>query len=281
MSNDTSTTEPVTESIRTARSSIRRSPVIRAILFALIGVLIVAIAWQVYATASAPPPGRRVAFPTLTDTLTALGAVLVDSEFWGVVALSMRAWAIGLVVSVVIAIPVGMWLGLSRTAYRFARLPIELLRPIPAIIILPLVIVLLGTGVEFQVVLIMQGVVWPLLIQTAYGVHLAHDTLIDTAKSYRLNWWRTIAFFRFPAAAPQIATGLKVGAAGAFAITVTTEYVGGSFGIGNELLGALSREDVPTTYAITLFTGIIGIAMILVFGAVEKYFARWAPGGGA
>lgn len=270
---------PVTEAVRAARF-VRRSPRVLGAVFAVLGILLVALAWQFYAIASAPEPGRRVTFPMLTDTVSSLGGILADPHFWEMVGLSMRAWSIGLIVSVVIAIPVGMWLGLSRTAYRFARLPIELIRPIPAIIILPLVIVLLGTGVNFQVLLIMQGVVWPLLIQTAYGVHLAHDTLIDTAKSMRLSKWRTVAFFRFPAAAPQIATGLKVGAAAAFAITVTTEYVGGSFGIGTELLGALSREDVPGTYAITLFTGIVGITMITVFSAVERYFARWAPGGG-
>ncbi|MFV0374815.1 ABC transporter permease [Microbacterium sp.] len=278
MSSSTTTTAPVTEAVR-AGSFRRRSPYIRGILFAVAGIVLVAVAWQLYAIASAPPPGRRVAFPTLTDTLGSLGELLVDPGFWRLVGFSMRAWIIGLVVSTVIAIPVGMWLGLSRTAYRYARLPIELIRPIPAIIILPLVIVLMGTGVNFQVILIMQGVIWPLLIQTAYGVHLAHDTLIDTAKSLRLTRWRTIAFFRFPAAAPQIATGLKVGAAAAFAVTVTTEYVGGSFGIGTGLLAALSREDVPATYAITLFTGIVGITMILVFSAIERYFARWAPGG--
>lgn len=247
---------------------------------ALPGVLIAAVIWQTYAMALAPSDGRRAVFPTLTETIASMGQLLTHSSFWGAFGFTLRAWGIGLACSVALAVPLGLWIGLSRTAYRALRVPIELIRPIPAIIILPLVIVLLGTGVEFQVVLIMQGVLWPVLIQTAYGVHLTHATLLDTAKSFRFGQWRSVAFIRFPSAAPLIATSLKVGAATAFAIAVTTEYVGGSFGLGHELLAALTREDAPQTYAITLFTGVVGIAMIFIFTLIERYFARWAPGGG-
>ncbi|MCP2636054.1 ABC transporter permease subunit [Microbacterium sp. HD4P20] len=246
---------------------------------AVAGIAILAAAWQLYSSAVAPAAGRRAAFPSLVDTLDALGGLVVDPSFWPYVGYTMRAWAIALVISVAIAVPLGLWLGLSPAAYRFFRLPLELIRPIPAVVILPLVIVLLGTGLNFQVVLIMQGVVWPVLIQTAYGVHLTHRTLLETARSFGIGRWRVIAFFRFPAAAPLIATSLKIGATVAFAIAVTTEYIGGSFGIGSMLREATVNENIPAAYAITMFTGIAGVVIVLVFAGIERYFARWAPGG--
>lgn len=268
----------ITSRRRRGRPPLQRT---RRVGLAFAGIAILATAWQFYALVVGPSAGRRATFPTLADTIEALGGLMVDPTFWLFVGFTMRAWAIALVVSVVIAVPLGLWLGLSPAAYRFFRLPLELIRPIPAVVILPLVIVVLGTGLNFQIVLIMQGVVWPVLIQTAYGVHLTHATLLETARSFGIGRWRVIAFFRFPAAAPLIATALKIGATVAFAIAVTTEYIGGSFGIGSMLREATVNENVPAAYAITMFTGIAGIVIVLVFAGIERYFARWAPGGGS
>lgn len=238
------------------------------------GLIGVAAIWQL-ATVSGVVPATVA--PTFTATLSDLGELLGDEAFWSQVWLTIRAWALGLGVSALIAIPLGVLLGTSDRAYRFFRIPIESLRPVPPVVVLPLALLLFGGDLLFKIVLIAQGVVWPLLIQTVYGVRTTDPVTLDTARVFRIGLWRRIAIFRLPSAAPMIATGLRLAAATAFAVTIVTELVGGAPGLGQLLIFAQSANDMTRVYSVTIFTGIAGVAITGAFVAFERVLLRWRP----
>lgn len=244
----------------------------------LVGLAIVGAAWQIYALANTTDSARAIV-PTLDATLVEFGILIADPVFWGDLLLTLRAWSLGLLIGAVIAIPIGVILGTTPRIYKFVRVPIEIARPIPPIVILPLVLLVLGTGLNFQILLVVWAVSFPLIIQTTYGVQLTHKVLIDTARSFTISKLRTIMLFRVPAAAPNVSTSLKLSAAMAFGVTIMTEFVGGSWGIGRTLLLAQLSDNVARTYAVTLFIGLVGVVIMGLFTIVESRFARWAPGG--
>jgi ABC-type nitrate/sulfonate/bicarbonate transport system permease component len=212
--------------------------------------------------------------PTLSSTLIALGDLVGSATFWTAIGDTVRSWALGLLASAAIAIPLGLAVGASERAWRFVRIPVEALRPIPPIVILPLALLILQGGIEFKVALIMQGALWPLLIQTSYGVRAIDATVLDIARSYRLGWWRRVAFVRLPAALPMVASGLTFAAAGAFAVSLVTELVGGATGLGQLLVVAASGNDLPRVYALTLVAGLFGLLVAAVFGALQHRVGR-------
>ena len=212
--------------------------------------------------------------PTLSSTLTALGDLVDSAPFWTAVGDTVRSWALGLLASAAIAIPLGLAVGASERAWRFVRIPVEALRPIPPIVILPLALLILQGGIEFKVLLIMQGALWPLLIQTSYGVRDIDANLLDTARSYRLGSWRRVVFVRLPAALPIVASALKLAAAAAFAVSLVTELVGGAAGLGQLLVVATSGNDLPQVYALTLAAGLFGLFVAAVFGALQHRVGR-------
>lgn len=246
--------------------------------WALVGLVIIGTIWQLYALANTTD-SARVTVPTLDSTLVEFGVLMTEPSFWGDILFSLRAWSTGLIVGAVLAIPIGVILGTNPRLYRFVRVPIEIARPIPPIVILPLVLLVLGTGLNFQIVLIAWAVLWPLIIQTTYGVQLTHQVLLDTARSFSIGRFRTVMLFRVPAAAPHVSTALKMSAAIALAVTIMTEFVGGSWGIGRTLLISGTTDNVARTYAITLVIGLVGILIVGVFTMIESAFAKWSPGG--
>lgn len=241
------------------------------------GLLAVAAAWQA-ATVSGLVP--QTIAPTFTATLADLGTLLGDPEFWRQVQATLRSWALGLLLSILIAVPLGVLLGTGPRTYAFFRLPIESLRPIPPVVILPLALLLLGGDILFKVVLIAQGVVWPLMVQTAYGVRTTDPVTLDTATAFRIGRLRRTFLFRLPSAAPMIATGLRLAAASAFAVAIVTELVGGASGLGQLLVFAQSANDMTRVYSVTIFTGIAGVAITGGFVALERALLRWDPRGG-
>jgi ABC-type nitrate/sulfonate/bicarbonate transport system permease component len=213
--------------------------------------------------------------PSPAATARRLAELLGEPALWSALGRTLRAWASGLLAACAIAVPAGMLLGHSDRAYRFVRVPIEALRPVPPVVVLPLALLVLGGGIAFEIVLVAQGVVWPLLIQTAYGVRTTDPVALDTARSFRLGAaWRT-AYVRLPSAAPMIATGVRLAAATAFAITIVCELVGGVPGLGSLLVLAQSGDDVETVYAVTLVAGICGLAIAGLFGLLERRVLGW------
>lgn len=244
-------------------------------LLPLSGLALVAVAWQVSTVSGLVSPTIA---PSFTETASELTTLLRERSFWEDAWLTVQAWAVGFGVSILIAIPLGVLLGTSDRAYRFFRVPIEALRPVPPVVVLPLALLLLGGGLVFKVVLIVQGVIWPLLTQTVYGMRTTDPVALDTAKSFRVDIRRRLLLVRLPAAAPMISTGLRLAAATAFAVTIVTELVGGAPGLGQILILAQSGNDLVKVYAVTIFTGVAGILITTLFVLLERRLMRWQPG---
>ena len=90
-----------------------------------------------------------------------------------------------------------MLVGSSRLAYRALRVPIEFLRPIPSVALIPLAVLVYGTGLESKVFLAAFASFWPLFMQTLYGVQDVDPVATDTARSFGLGrlerLWRITA----------------------------------------------------------------------------------------
>lgn len=260
------------EHVGSSRTRRTWRPSIRGLLLSVVGIAVVAVAWEVVTRAGLLPASQ---VPTLSDTVARLGTLLTSSDFQAALGLTLRAWAVGLVIAVTIAVPLGVLLGLNDHAYRFVRLPLEAIRPVPPIVILPLALLALGGSIAFQSTLIVQGALWPLLVTVTYGIRDVDPTTLDTARSFRLGRVRTLLFVRLPAATPLMASGIRLAAATAFAVTIVTELVGGARGIGTVLMVGQSGGDVATVYAVTLLAGLVGLVIAFGFGLVERRVLRW------
>ena len=238
----------------------------------VLGLTFTIAIWEGLAQAHIVSPGS---LPTFSATATRFIEFLGDPEFFDFLGHSLIAWTFGLFAATLIAIPGGIFIGLSATAFNFVRVVIESIRPVPPIVLLPLALLIIGGGVLYQTTLIVQGAMWPLLITTSYAIRNVDPVVSDTARAFRLTSFQTLFFVRIPAALPELATGLKLAAATAFAVTVVSEILGGAKGIGTQLMIAGSGGDTITVYAVTIVAGVVGLTISFIFGALEKRFLAW------
>jgi ABC-type nitrate/sulfonate/bicarbonate transport system permease component len=219
----------------------------------------------------------ETSIPTMTATVGELFTQLGESGFWSAVGKTLEGWALGLGIAMALGIPLGMLIGSSRWLFRAFRVPIEFLRPIPSVALIPLAVLIYGTGLESKVFLAAFASFWPMLIQTIYGVQDVDPVATDTAKSFGLGRLARVRHITLPSAVPYIATGVRISSAVSLILVVTAELVIGSAGLGREINTARSGGNLEVMYALILATGILGWVLNMVMTAGERRVLRWHP----
>ncbi|MDK9646797.1 ABC transporter permease [Propionibacterium freudenreichii] len=244
----------------------------RALILGTAGIVALGAVWQTAV-------GLRILNPEIVPGVGATLAELVRlvglPGFYVTLGQTLLSAGVGLVLALVIAVPVGLALASSAWLRRLLNATIDALRPIPPIVLLPLAILAIGGGLGFKVTLVLQGALWPLLLQTSYGLRAVDPLQTDVAASFRIDPLRRLFLFRIPAAAPVIFSGLRLAASTAFGVSVMTELVGGERGLGSILAIAQSGNNVPRVYAITIITGLVGLAIAFFFGRLERLLLPW------
>jgi ABC-type nitrate/sulfonate/bicarbonate transport system permease component len=215
--------------------------------------------------------------PAMTTTFRELWSMMHTGEFWTAFGQTVRGWALGLGIATALAVPIGILLGSSQFALRAFRVPIEFLRPIPSAALIPLLFLTLGTTLKSEVFLATFGAFWPLLVQTIYGVRDVDPVALDTARSFGVGRFERLYRIKLPSAVPYIATGLRISSAVALILAFTAELFMGTGGLGQIMNVAESFGLIVQVYALALATGFLGLAIYVVFAAIERRALRWHP----
>jgi len=216
-------------------------------------------------------------FPPVSAMLSTLGGEAATASFWAAVGHTLQGWAIGLALAALIAIPAGIVIGSSRLLYRSLRAVIEFLRPIPSVALIPLAVLIYGSGLESKVFLAAFAATWPLLMQTLYGVQDVDPVATDTARSFGFGRASRLLRVTLPSAVPYIATGVRISAAVALILCVTAELVIGAAGLGREINLARQGGAVESMYALIIATGVLGWALNALFTRGERRVLHWHP----
>jgi NitT/TauT family transport system permease protein len=218
-----------------------------------------------------------VQFPLVSTILLNAAQLAVDLEFLGDVAATFGAWALGLVLTVAVAVPAGLLLGSVPPIERALRPIIEFMRPIPSVALIPLAAFIFTERLDMKIAMIMYASMWPILINTIYGLKDVDPVAKETLRTFGFGPLSVLWRVSLPSTAPFIATGVRVAATIALILAVSTELLsGGSDGIGTFIIVAGSSPDGLTlTVAATVWAGILGIIAngALVWG--ERRIFRW------
>jgi ABC-type nitrate/sulfonate/bicarbonate transport system permease component len=219
----------------------------------------------------------REHFPPISETISTLVDQLGEGSFWEAVWNTLQGWALGLGIAAALAIPLGIVIGSSRLLYRATRGLIEFLRPIPSVALIPLAILIYGTGLQSKVFLAAFASFWQLLVATLYGVQDVDPVATDTARSFGFSRPQRLLRVTLPSAVPYIATGFRIASAVSLILTVTAELVIGSAGLGRAINVARSGGNEELMYALIMVTGILGVLLNMIFARAERRVLRWHP----
>ncbi|WP_447913649.1 ABC transporter permease [Microbacterium phyllosphaerae] len=235
-------------------------------------IVAVLVAWQVFATI-----GNLGAVPTPVAVGAAAITAIVEGSLWGALGTTVASWGVSLILAVVVGVAVGFPLGASRIAYRMSVFTLDFLRTIPALVLVPLVVLLYGSGLESTILLAFFAAVWAVIMQTIYGAHDVDKVARDTFRSFRIRRGDTLLFLLVPTALPYIATGIRLAAAICLLVTISAQIVIPAGGLGESILTSQLGGDIPTMYAYIVFCGLLGVGVNAGFARIEKAVLSWHP----
>ncbi len=194
---------------------------------------------------------------------------------------SLLHFAIGMVAGALVAMPIGMGMGWSRTADRVFDPIIELLRPIPPLAWIPFAIVWFGLTHESAGFIVFIGAVFPILINTYVGFRSLPRVYVESAKVLGATKDRDlIRYVAFPHALPSIAGGVRIAMGIAWMCLVAAEMFGVSTsGLGYKIWSFyyLHKMDQVMLYMIIL--GLLGLLIDRTFRyIVEDRMLKWRIG---
>jgi ABC-type nitrate/sulfonate/bicarbonate transport system permease component len=207
----------------------------------------------------------------------ALAAEFRRPAFWIALGGTVRTWLLGLALAVAAALVCGIVIG-SVPALRTATAStIEFLRPIPSVALIPLAVLLYGTGMAATLLLVVYASFWQVLVQVLHGVADVDPVARDTARSYQLGRLARVRYVIWPTALPYAVTGIRLATSVALVLAITGELVIGTPGLGKEIALAQTGGAVAAMYALVVVTGVLGLAASLATRAAERRVLAWHP----
>lgn len=177
--------------------------------------------------------------------------------------------------SCLVALPLGVLLGLSSSLSRAFYPFLEFLRHIPPLALLPLLVLWFGIGEGSKMVLILMATFFPVFLNTLDGVRRCDPQLIEVGSSLNLSAWRIFYRIIIPSALPSIITGLRLGLGYSWRALIGAEMIAASSGLGYMIhdAEALSRSDVIVVGIVVL--GIVGGVTDHLFFRLTRSLIPW------
>lgn len=236
-----------------------------------VGVAAVAI-WWIAAELDLLPPEI---LPTPLEVFLAWFNLAFEAQFWAAFFQTLGNGMAALGLAIVIGVPLGLLLGLVPAVERTTRFLLDLGRSFPVIALLPVMVLLFGATPQMEILVILLGVLWPVLLQTIYGSRRMDPVIRDTVSSYRINLWLVFTKVLLPGAAPFTMTGVRVAGSVAILIAMGVELLAWTPGMGSELGRAQIEEAPDIALGYLFWAGFLGLGLNYLFQFIEDKALVW------
>ena len=214
-------------------------------------------------------------FPPMSKNLVVFYHLLLDGTLFLELARSFGRIFGGFFLAIVIMVPLGVAMGLFKPIYNLFEPFIELIRPLPAPALIPVIILFLGIGEAMKIIVIAFACSFPILINTMDGVKSVEPTFVDTAKIFGRNRYEIILQVILPASLHQIFTGWRIALPIALIVDIVAEMVGALNGIGRFILVMQRSFDIPEMYAGIFLVAIVGYALNALLRFLNNAVIGW------
>jgi ABC-type nitrate/sulfonate/bicarbonate transport system permease component len=203
---------------------------------------------------------------------------ILDGELFGATYQTVLTSVGGLLIGGLIGTLIGIVCGLNRIADRLFQFPIEALRPIPSIALLPIGLLIFGFGYRMEIAIVAFAAIWPMLILTRAAVVAIEPRLMEVARILNFGIWQKVTKFILPAVLPRLFVALRLTTGIALIVSVTVEVTANPLGLGYGMLSAQQSLRPALSLAFLLWIGVVGWALNALLEHVQHRL--FTPGTG-
>lgn len=240
----------------------------------MISPVVLLVLWQVASTAGWLSD-NTLASPT--QVLQKAKELIGTGELGSAIVASAARVGLGLLFGLSAAVVFALLSGLFRWGEDIIDAPIQMLRTIPVVGLIPLLIIWFGIGEEPKVVLIALGVFFPLYLNLFAGIRGTDPTLVEAGHSVGLSRWGLITNVILPSALPSALVGLRYSIGVSWLILVFAETINATSGIGFLINQARDFYETDTIVLCLVLYALLGLIADLLVRGLERMLLSWRP----
>ncbi|MGV9723524.1 ABC transporter permease [Nocardia beijingensis] len=237
------------------------------------GLVLAVIIWQLGARtwlgATTPAP---------TEVLEAGWELIRSGELWQHLAASGRRVAVGLAIGIGIGLVCGVAAGLFRVAEDLVNGPLQALRMLPTLAMVPVFIIWFGIGDSFKIALIIVAPIFPIYLNVLAGIRGVDRRLVEAAESLGLNRFELTTKIILPGALPQILVGLRQALGIGWLTLVVAEMQTTPVGLGFLMNDAKEFLRTDQIFLVLVIYAVLGLLTDLFVRVLEHRFLAWRTG---
>jgi ABC-type nitrate/sulfonate/bicarbonate transport system permease component len=252
-----------------------RNAVLAERILPALSIVVFFVAWQLLVDLRNIPP---IYLPSPLAIMHALISMVEDGSLFYNLAATMLRIMVGFLLAAIVGIVVGIVMGVSRIFERIADPWIAALYPLPKISLIPLLIIWLGTGEAYKIVISAVTAFFPIVMSTYAGVRQVDRGLVKAAEDLGANRRQTQFSVVLPAAIPTIFAGLQLGMGVTIILVVAAEMIGGSSqgGMGNLLIQAGQVLETEKVFAALITLTLMGAVIMKGQQWLDRKLTPWA-----
>jgi nitrate/nitrite transport system permease protein len=185
-------------------------------------------------------------------------------------AYSLARVGLGFLLAMLVAIPFGFLIGMSPLAYEAFNPFIQILKPISPLAWMPIALYTIKDSSISGIFVIFICSVWPMLLNTAFGVANVRKELLNVTKTLEVSPLRKAFLVILPAAAPTILTGMRISMGIAWLVIVAAEMLVGGTGIGYFLWNEWNNLSLTSVIFAIVMIGLVGMMLDIAFAKLQK-----------
>jgi NitT/TauT family transport system permease protein len=243
-------------------------------------IVVALIAWQVLTANHIRLWVRFDTLPTVTQILHRLRVQVQTDTFWLDLGQSLIRILSGFGLAAVIGVATGVALGRSRWFADIFGPLTELARPIPAVAIVPVAILLFPTDEAGIVFITFLAAYFPIMVSTRHAVRALPTIWEESVRTLGGNRWDVLVRVVLPGSLPGVFSGLSVGIGVAWICVVSAEMISGRLGVGYRTWQAYTIVDYPGVFVGIITIGVLGFATSAAIELLGRRATRWLPRAG-
>ncbi len=187
---------------------------------------------------------------------------------------SLRRVCIGFLLGAIVAIPVGIWIGLSHNAWLALNPIIQVFKPVSPLVWLPIALAIFNSAEPSAIFVIFITSLWSTIINTAEGVSNVPKDYLEVAQVLEMPRWKQLLKVVLPASMPYIFTGLRISLGIAWLVIVAVEMLTGGIGIGFFVWDEWNRLNVSAVFLAVFVIGLTGLILDYALARLQLFMTH-------
>lgn len=198
-----------------------------------------------------------------------------SGELWSNLSVSLSRIGYGFSAGIIVALALGLAMGLSRTAEAYIWPTFKVINLVPVVGWIPLLILLVGIDEALKIILIAKAALVPMTINVFKGVRNISPQLVEVAEVYQLGTWSKFKNLVLPGAFLSFIGGLRLSLASAWGALVAVELLASSEGIGYIMVYGRQIFQLDVVLATVVVIGLVGFVFDTLIRLIQKQFRGW------